>query len=447
MCAAVRRLALGDRHRHFAGKILPGQRIRVLHDLGRRALRHDLAAMHAGAGADVDDVIGQANRVLVMLDHDHGVAEVAQPLQRVEQPRIVALVQADRRLVQHVEHAGQARADLRGQADALALAAAQCAGGAREREIVQADVEQERQPVADFLQDADGDLVALRVERLRHGLEPFAGALHRHFGDFADMLAGDLDRQRFGLQAMAVAGRAGHVGEILGHLLARPFALGLTVAALEIGDDALERFLRVVGAQAVVVGELDLLVAGAVQERRLRLLRQVLPLVSSGTCRICRAQSASGYNRARTISPRARSRPCARSAPCRERPGPRRYAARPRPPQAGQAPKGLLNENSRGSISGMVKPETGQANFSENTMRSGPPCCGSLRSSCRTSSLPPHQPARRRIRPRRGRRRVQRGLKAFGEPLADVGAHHDAVDHHVDVVLEFLVERGASEIS
>src|SRR5579863_3212723 len=41
----------------------------------------------------------------------------------------------------------------------------------------------------------------------------------------------------------------------------------------------------------------------------------------------------------------------------------------PSPPHFGQAPNGLLNENSRGSISGMVKPETGQANFSENTSR------------------------------------------------------------------------------
>src|SRR5437764_14193281 len=41
----------------------------------------------------------------------------------------------------------------------------------------------------------------------------------------------------------------------------------------------------------------------------------------------------------------------------------------PSPPHFGQAPNGLLNENSRGSISGMVKPETGQANFSEKTRR------------------------------------------------------------------------------
>ena len=42
----------------------------------------------------------------------------------------------------------------------------------------------------------------------------------------------------------------------------------------------------------------------------------------------------------------------------------------PSPPHFGQAPNGLLNENSRGSISGMVKPETGQANFSEKMRRS-----------------------------------------------------------------------------
>ena len=65
-------------------------------------------------------VVGGADRLLVVLDHDHRVAQVAQALQRVEQPRVVALVQADGRLVQHVEHAHQARADLGGQPDALA---------------------------------------------------------------------------------------------------------------------------------------------------------------------------------------------------------------------------------------------------------------------------------------------------------------------------------------
>src|SRR4051812_50172804 len=45
----------------------------------------------------------------------------------------------------------------------------------------------------------------------------------------------------------------------------------------------------------------------------------------------------------------------------------------PNPPQAGQAPNGLLNENSRGSISGMVKPDTGQAKRCEKVRRGGSP--------------------------------------------------------------------------
>jgi hypothetical protein len=88
-----------------------------------RARVHDLAAVLARAGPDVDDVVGLADGVLVVLDHDDRVAEVAQPHQGVDEAVVVALVQADRRLVEHVEHADQARADLGGQPDALRLAA------------------------------------------------------------------------------------------------------------------------------------------------------------------------------------------------------------------------------------------------------------------------------------------------------------------------------------
>ena len=93
----------------------------------------DLAAVLAGARADVDHPVGGADGVLVVLDDDQRVAEVAQPDQRLDQPAVVALVQADRRLVEHVEHADQAGADLGGQPDALRLAAGQRAGGPVER--------------------------------------------------------------------------------------------------------------------------------------------------------------------------------------------------------------------------------------------------------------------------------------------------------------------------
>src|SRR5215217_8940016 len=96
------------------------------------------------------------------------------------------------------------------------------------------------------------------------------------------MFAGDLDAKRFRLEPMAAAGFAGDVGEILGKLLARPFALGLAIAAVYVGDHSFERLLGVVGAYAVFIGEFDLVLTGAVQDGVLRLLRQVLPFGIKG---------------------------------------------------------------------------------------------------------------------------------------------------------------------
>lgn len=95
--AALLRLSALLRQRHLprAGQILPGERLRVRHDLFRRALRDHLAAVDAGARADVDHVVGLQDRVLVVLDDDDGVANVAQVLERPEQPVVVALMQSD----------------------------------------------------------------------------------------------------------------------------------------------------------------------------------------------------------------------------------------------------------------------------------------------------------------------------------------------------------------
>ena len=83
-----------------------------------------------------------------------------------------------------------------------------------EREIVEADVDQEFQPLADLLEDAAGDLVLLGVELLRQLGEPVAGALTDSSETSPMCLPRDLDAQRLGLEAIAVAGLAGHVGEV-----------------------------------------------------------------------------------------------------------------------------------------------------------------------------------------------------------------------------------------
>ena len=111
------------RDRLLAAEVLPGQRLRRGLDLLRRARGGDRAAELPRAGPEIDQVVGRLDDLAVVLDQDQRVAQVAQVPQGPEQPGVVARVQADRRLVEHVEHAGQSAADLAGQPDALALAA------------------------------------------------------------------------------------------------------------------------------------------------------------------------------------------------------------------------------------------------------------------------------------------------------------------------------------
>ncbi len=260
-----------------AGEILARQARWVAHDVRRQALGHDFAAMDSGAGPHVDDVVGGADRFVVVLDHDHRVAEIAQSLERSQQPLIVALMQPDRRLVQHVKHAREAGADLRRQPDALAFAARQRARRARQRQIFQTDIVQERQAGADFLEHARRDLLLLGVElRIELG-EPLIGRAHRKLADLADMQAGDLHAQRLGFQPVAAAHLARALGLVAFQLLLDPGRIRFLVAPLHVGDDALERLLDVVAAHAVVIGELDLLFARAEQDHILHLLGQFVP--------------------------------------------------------------------------------------------------------------------------------------------------------------------------
>ena len=103
----------GDRNGLLARQVLAGERVGVLEELLVGAGVHHATAELPGAGSDVDDEVGQADGLLVVFDHDDRVAEVAQSLERGDQSAVVALVQSDRRLVQHVEHArrGSCRSD------------------------------------------------------------------------------------------------------------------------------------------------------------------------------------------------------------------------------------------------------------------------------------------------------------------------------------------------
>ena len=84
----------------LAAKIGTRERaVRVVEQLFRASLENQLSSVLARAWTKVDHVIGGANGLLVVLDDHHRVPEVAQVRERLEQLAVVALVQADRRLV------------------------------------------------------------------------------------------------------------------------------------------------------------------------------------------------------------------------------------------------------------------------------------------------------------------------------------------------------------
>ena len=186
-------------------------------------------------------------------------------------------MQADGWLVEHIEHAGQSGADLAGEADALALAAGQGARAARQIEIVEPDVDEEAQAVVDFLQNTPSDLQVFLGEAVFEGGEPVARGADREARHLGDVHAVDLHRQRFRLEAGAVADFARALGLVAAELFADPGGIGLAPAAFEVGQHAFEGLVDLVLAGVVVVDELELLALGAVQHDLARGLVQLPP--------------------------------------------------------------------------------------------------------------------------------------------------------------------------
>ena len=131
----------GNRDAFPARQVGAGDRFRIGQQVGIAAAVHDVATVFTGPGPDVDNPVGARDGVLVVFDHDQGVAEVPQSDQRFDQPAVVALMKSDRGLVKDVEHPDETGADLGCQPDALRLTARQRGRRPRQRQVVEADVE------------------------------------------------------------------------------------------------------------------------------------------------------------------------------------------------------------------------------------------------------------------------------------------------------------------
>ena len=197
-----------------------------------------------------------------MLYHNNGVAEVAQALQGGNEAVIVALMQANGRFVQDVEHAHEAGADLSGQTDALRLAAGQRGGAAIQREVFQADVAQKAKARADFFEHLLRDLRFARAQLdLGKELIGLADGQRRYFHDVSAVHG---DGQNLRLEPLTMADRALVLGHVLFNFFAHVIGVGLMIAPFHVGDNSLEG--GVVGA-ADRAFDLDIGVAGAIQHQ------------------------------------------------------------------------------------------------------------------------------------------------------------------------------------
>src|SRR5215468_2083830 len=112
-----------------------------------------MSALCSRTGAEVENVIGAADRFLVVLDNDHGIPEIPQFLKSRQEPGVIFVMKSDRRLIEDVQDTPQFRPDLRCEPDALALSTGERVGRSVQAQVVQADSIQEFEPVANLPDD------------------------------------------------------------------------------------------------------------------------------------------------------------------------------------------------------------------------------------------------------------------------------------------------------
>ena len=224
---AVRR----HRDRLLPAQIRPGERAADLADLVGRALGDDLAAAVARAGAEVEQVVGRLDHLAVVLDEDQRVAQVAELLQRLEQPAVVARVQADRRLVEHVQHAGQAAADLAGQADALA-SPPESVGAGRGRASDSPSPTSTRNCKRFAISRTRSPAIFLLAWLELPGLESVRAFAQRQLAELVERLSAKPDGRRVVAQAAAVADRAGDLVDQVLRAAAASWARAATASSI-----------------------------------------------------------------------------------------------------------------------------------------------------------------------------------------------------------------------
>ena len=93
---------LWDLHPFLTAEVLPRYGLRAIYDFGRLSIKNHLAPMNARARPNIHNVVRSTHGILVMLYDNDGVAKVSQMFQCSQKLIVIALMQADARLVQDI---------------------------------------------------------------------------------------------------------------------------------------------------------------------------------------------------------------------------------------------------------------------------------------------------------------------------------------------------------
>ena len=227
--------------KYGARQVSPGDALRAGADLFGCAAGDDPAALVAAARAHIHDIVGAADEVEVVLDHEDGRAAVDEALKDGQQRLHVERVQADGGLVEDEDSVALAASHFAGELEPLRLAAGETGSGFAQGEVAQAQIMQRAQSAGYQLQVAAGG--ERLVDALRHELGQGMGcavpAGPENLGSVPavaraaavgtdDLHVGqELDVQADGAGAVAggAAQRAGIIGKVA----------GLVIQALRVG--------------------------------------------------------------------------------------------------------------------------------------------------------------------------------------------------------------------
>jgi len=126
---------------------------------------NDRPAAFSRPRPQVENAVGRAHDIRIVLDHKNRISQIAQIMQNFNKPVRIAAVQANRRLIEHIQRPDQTRPQRSRELNPLRLAARQGRSQPVQRQIFQPDVVEKAQPFAKFDQQLLGNRRLLHQER------------------------------------------------------------------------------------------------------------------------------------------------------------------------------------------------------------------------------------------------------------------------------------------